>query len=186
MGELNRDDEAVSAADEGLVGHIGEYRRRLHDRLVAEGSAIDQADRAQLVFSLVRLYNRLSQDYEAAHRKLGWSWAGFRLLNILWAAGPMESRELVRASGSSRANVASLLNTLERAGLIHRARSLDDRRQVFVRLTDLGESRLHAGIRVQEECDRRWFSMLTPQQQAMAEELLTALADQPRPGGPGS
>lgn len=162
------------------VGHVAEYRRLLHDRLLAEGAARDEAERAQLVFSLVRLFTRLGQDYEAAHRKLGWSWSGFRLLNILWAAGPMESRELVRASGSSRANVASLLNTLERDGLIERTRSSGDRRQVLVRLTTHGESRLHAGIRVQAERDRRWFSMLTPQQESVAEEILTALADQPR------
>lgn len=166
------------------VGHVSEYRRRLHARLLAEGAAPDEADRAQLVFSLVRLFTRLGQDYEAAHRRLGWSWSGFRLMNILWAAGPMESRELVRASGSSRANVASLLNTLERDGLIERARSSEDRRQVLVRLTIHGEMRLHDGIVVQAECDRRWLSMLTPQQQSVAEGLLTALADQPRPLGP--
>lgn len=95
----------------------------------------------------------------------------------------MESRELVRASGSSRANVASLLNTLERDGLIERTRSVADRRQVVVRLTSHGESRLDEGIRVQADCDRRWFAMLTPQQESLAEEILTALADQPRPMG---
>jgi DNA-binding MarR family transcriptional regulator len=174
--------EQPTPPSDALPGdRVAEYRRLLHDRLLADGAAPDEADRAQLVFSLVRLLTRLGQDYEAAHRRLGWSWSGFRLLNILWAVGPMESRELVRASGSSRANVASLLNTLERDGLIERARSVGDRRQVVVRLTAHGESRLHEGMRVQADCDRRWFSMLTPQQESVAEEILTALADQPRP-----
>lgn len=164
------------------IEHIADYRRSLYERLLADGAGSDAAHRAQLVFSLVRLFNRLSRDYEAAHRKLGWSWSGFRLLNVLWAMGPLESRDLVRASGSSRANVASLLNTLERDGLIERTRSAGDRRQVIVRLTELGESRLHEGISVQADCDRRWFSMLTPEEESLAGAILTALADQPRPG----
>lgn len=160
---------------------IPDYRRQLVDSLLAEGLTSEEAERAQLVFSLVRLFNRLSQDYESAHRKLGWSWAGFRVLNLLGAVGPMESRELIRASGSSRASMASLLTTLEHDGLVERARSEGDRRQVLVRLTSDGEKRLLAGIRVQAHCDESWFASLDERQQLQLEKTLTALADQPRP-----
>ena len=161
--------------------HIPDYRRLLVASLLADGLTFEQAERAQLVFSLVRLFNRLSQDYEAAHRKLGWSWAGFRVLNLLGAVGPMESRELIRASGSSRASMASLLNTLEHDGLVERTRSAGDRRQVVVSLTAGGAARLVAGIRAQAECDEAWFSSLDTQRELDLEQTLTALADQPRP-----
>jgi DNA-binding MarR family transcriptional regulator len=173
--------EVPPSATAGSTDHIPDYRRLLVASLLADGLTFEQAERAQLVFSLVRLFNRLSQDYEAAHRKLGWSWAGFRVLNLLGAVGPMESRELIRASGSSRASMASLLNTLEHDGLVERTRSFGDRRQVVVSLTADGAARLVAGIRAQAECDEAWFSRLDTQQELDLEQTLTALADQPPP-----
>lgn len=96
------------------------------------------------------------------HRRLGWSWAGFRFMNLLWAAGPLEARQLTRLSGASRAATSAVLNTLERDGLIRRDRSETDRRQVLVSLTDEGASRLLEGLRAQAERDRAWFAVLSP------------------------
>lgn len=156
-------------------------RARLHERLAADKVVpLDAVKRTDLIFNLTRFWNLLGQDSEAAQRRLGWSWAGFRLMNLLWAAGPMESRQLATLSGASRATISSLLGTLERDGLVNRDRSGLDRRQVVVSLTDDGQRRLLDGIRVQSECDRGWFAVLSDDEQDQLNALLTKLVERRR------
>lgn len=158
------------------------FREVLHARLLEEGIVpLEAVQRTDLVFNLTRFYNRLGQDSESLHRRLGWSWAGFRIMNLLWAAGPLESRQLGRLSGSSRATISSLLNTLERDGLVARDRSETDRRQVLVRLTEDGRGRLGEGLRSQADRDRAWFAVLSPEEQDQLGALLQKLAEQRTP-----
>lgn len=159
-------------------------RDLLRSRLVDEtGLSAEDAERTELVFDLTRFFNRLAQDSESVQRPMGWTWAGFRLLNLLWAAGPVEARRLRRLSGSSRAAISSLLGTLERDGLVRRERSGDDRRQVEVALTDTGRRRLAGGQLAQAERDRAWFAVLTPEEARVLGGLVARLADQPTPRG---
>ena len=68
---------------------------------------------------------------------------------LLWVGGPMESHEIARLAGLSRAAISSAVNTLERDGLVDRRRESDDRRVVTVYLTDDGAERLEAAYRAQ-------------------------------------
>ena len=85
-------------------------------------------------FDLIRLSTQLVHLVESnVHRPAGWSMAGFRVMFCVWVAGEMEPREIARFSGLSRAAVSSVLNTLERDGLVERHRESGDRRLVTVR-----------------------------------------------------
>ncbi len=159
---------------------VPRFRDQLHASLVKAGIVpADAVERTDLVYNLTRFWNRHSQDAESLHRRLGWSWAGFRIMNILWAVGPLEARALTRMSASSRATISSVLSTLERDGMITRDRTEADRRQVLVRLTPEGDARLQEGLRAQAERDRAWFAVLSPQEQEVLSGLLQRLADQP-------
>jgi DNA-binding MarR family transcriptional regulator len=158
---------------------VSRYRSALHERLTRGGQLPeDAADRADLVFNLAKLFNRMSQDFESVHRPLGWTWAGFRIMNMLWVTGRMEARELARVSGSSRAAISAVLGTLERDGLVARERSESDRRQVLVRLTVEGTRRLESGIEAQVRRDRQWFAVLSEDEQRAFGQMLQRLADQ--------
>lgn len=161
---------------------VEEYRDRLGARHRAE-AVLDEAaaERAELVFNLSRLHSRLSQDFEAQHRGRGWTWAGFRIMNVLWAVGEVELRELARLSGASRAAISSALNTLERDGLVTRLRDVADRRLVRIALTEQGGERLRDGMREQAERERRWFAALDRDQLRGVSRALATLADQARP-----
>jgi DNA-binding MarR family transcriptional regulator len=167
----------------GRRAPVSGYRLALHerlagDRLLREGAAA----RADLLFNLVKLFNRMSQDFESVHRQLGWTWAGFRIMSLLWAVGPMEAREVARVSGSSRATISAVLGTLERDGLVVRERIESDRRQVLVQLTAEGTQRLKSGIDAQVSRDRKWFAVLSGEEQQVFGEMLQRLADQVFPG----
>jgi DNA-binding MarR family transcriptional regulator len=161
---------------------VEDYRELLARRLQADGIVDrDAAEHAELVFNLTRLQHRLFRDFEALHRRRGWTWAGFRIMNVLWAVGAAELRDVARLSGASRAAVSSALNTLERDGLVSRIRDSADRRLVRLQLTEHGRSALHDAMREQAAREREWLVALAPAQQQQLSMLLAALADQKVP-----
>lgn len=102
------------------------------------------------MFGIFRLGGRMFNDLESTiHKPAGWSLAGFRVMFLLWVGGPMESHEIARLAGLSRAAISSAVNTLERDGLVDRRRESDDRRVVTVYLTNDGADRLEAAYRTQ-------------------------------------
>jgi len=158
---------------------VEEYRELLARRLRADGVVDrDAAEHAELVFNLTRLQHRLSRDFESLHRRRGWTWAGFRIMNVLWAVGAAELRDIARLSGASRAAVSSALNTLERDGRVSRTRDGADRRMVRVQLTEHGRSALREAMREQAGREREWLAALAPADQKRLSGLLATLADQ--------
>jgi DNA-binding MarR family transcriptional regulator len=157
------------------------YRAALAERLQDAGVGTDAADHAELMFNLSRVQSRMSQDFEVLHRRRGWTWAGFRIMNVLWALDTVELRDVARLSGGSRAAISSALNTLERDGLVTRNRDTADRRLVQLALTTRGRAELLDAIGEQADRERQWLSLLTEPDQALLARLLGALADQSRP-----
>lgn len=102
-------------------------------------------------------------------------------MNVLWAIGTVELRDVARLSGASRAAVSSALNTLERDGLVRRVRDGADRRLVRIELTEEGSSALRAAMREQGERERAWLSELAPADQQYLSRLLGVLADRKAP-----
>jgi DNA-binding MarR family transcriptional regulator len=158
-----------------------------HDRLLAETyeqtaarrvATIDGASLESFVamFNLVRTANRMVSDLEGGvHREAGWSWAGFRVMFTVWVSGPLEPRRIAHLAGISRAAVSSVLNTLERDGLVERARDKTDRRLVTVRLTSEGRRRLLAAYRRQNSRERELLAPLSADELATFTDLLRRL-----------
>ncbi len=161
---------------------VEQYRELLAQRLSADDViGPDAAEHAELVFNLTRLHHRLSRDFEGLHRQRGWTWAGFRIMNVLWAVGTAELRDIARLSGSSRAAVSSAMNTLERDGLVCRTRDSADRRLVRAQLTRHGRIALRDAMREQGDRERAWLSTLAAADQRRLSGLLAALADRKAP-----
>jgi len=146
----------------------------------AVSAALPQVDLDALraSFDLIRASTRLVQRLEAdVHREAGWSMAGFRVMFCVWVGGELEPRDIARLSGLSRAAVSSVLNTLERDGLVERSRESDDRRLVTVRLTADGALRLVAAYERQNDVEREFFGELSgAAQRRLAADLLALLA----------
>jgi DNA-binding MarR family transcriptional regulator len=139
-----------------------------------------------VVLGVIRLANRLVGDLETeVHRPMGWSWAGFRILFTLWVAGPLEPRALAHLSAVTRASISSVLNTLERDGLVERRRESSDRRMVTVVLTTSGRRQTAEAFRRQNERERQWVSALEPAEQRELARLLHRLLEHHPPGDDG-
>jgi len=158
-----------------------EFERAAVDAVAA---AVPEADLDALrsSFDLIRASTRLVQRLEAeVHREAGWSMAGFRVMFCVWVGGELEPRDIARLSGLSRAAVSSVLNTLERDGLVERFRESEDRRLVTVRLTPDGARRLVAAYRRQNDVEQDFFRSLTGgDRRRLARDLALLLDQRPR------
>ncbi|MGY4098760.1 MarR family winged helix-turn-helix transcriptional regulator [Nocardia sp. R16R-3T] len=136
----------------------------------------------RLVLTLHRVTSALVYDLESTvHRPNGWSWPGFRILFVLWLAGPMEAKRIAELSGNSRAAVSALVNTLERDGLVTRERAAHDGRAVQIALTGEGHEAITGAFGQHNKREQVWANTLSkPEQQVLTgllEKLMHGMED---------
>ena len=158
------------------------FENRALDRLAEEAKYVDPMV-FLATFDLIRVANRLMYDFEAhVHRPLGMSWAGFRVLFCTWVEGEVEPRELARLCAVSRGTVSSVLNTLERDGLLKRRRISADRRVVTVSITEKGRRRVKTAFELQHEREHQWLRNFDQQTIDEFVAFLRHLLELPTPG----
>ncbi|WP_460072614.1 MarR family winged helix-turn-helix transcriptional regulator [Streptomyces sp. YKOK-I1] len=142
-----------------------------------------------LVDELYETTQQLRRFVENRLRTGGASVARLRALRMLARAErPLRMRDLSEMTGVAARTTTSIVDSLERDGLVERVRHPDDRRAFLLRLTDDG-LRCH---REAEEVDRLALAEatagLTPQDRERFRALLTvireATADRDRPDRP--
>lgn len=153
-------------------------RDTIRQRLTDEDAAgHHSADTMEVVFELGRVMTRLSRDFDTLHRQYRLTWAGFRVLNVLWAVGPSEMRQLAKLTGASRASISSLLITLEREGFVVRTRQTDDQRQVLVSFSENGRHQFDAARRAQSARESAWFDGLPEQDRRQLVRILREIGE---------
>ncbi len=129
-----------------------------------------------VTFNLMRMATRVGQALEAdVHGPAGWSMAGFRAMFVVWVADELAPNDIARLSGLSRAAVSSVLNTLERDGLVERSRESSDRRVVTVRLTPSGRRRLTKAYLHQNRNEAELLAGLSAKELQQLNSLLRRL-----------
>ena len=143
------------------------------------GAVVPDADLSAfaVAFSIVRAAERVTLELERAHRPMGWTWPGFRVMWWLWLLGPLEPRQIADVASSSRASVSSALNTLERNGFVVRRHAALDRRLVTVELTDKGAERMAAAFAAANRRERRLVAGLSQEERRTLTELLGRFLD---------
>nr|BFE49901.1 hypothetical protein GCM10017745_33280 [Saccharothrix mutabilis subsp. capreolus] len=90
----------------------------------------------------------------------------------LWILGPTQPARLAELSGTTRSAMSNLINTLEKAGLVERSRDGQDRRVVFVALTEEGRRAVSGVFPTQNAREARWFEVLDAGERALLVELI--------------
>jgi DNA-binding MarR family transcriptional regulator len=101
-------------------------------------------------------------------RPAGLSYSAYHMLRLLRALGPHEPRVLARTMEVAVPSITSLVNTLERQGLVRRARSAVDGRLVEVSITE-------AGIGVVSEAEQGVDRVVTVAASALSREEQEAM-----------
>lgn len=163
-----------------LTRDLEESRRLIRKRLVEENAVgPDALERMEVMFDLNRLSTRLSRDFESIHRAHGLTWAGFRIIDMLWAVGDLAPSRLADLTGSSRASISSVLKSLEIGGLITRKTDISNRRLVQVSLTAKGKQMLVESIPIQAKREQAWLAILTTRELATLKKIVHRLMSQP-------
>jgi DNA-binding MarR family transcriptional regulator len=131
-----------------------------------------------IVWHIIRLARLVEQQVEySVHRKLGWSWAGFRVMVNLHAVGAVEPSRLSEILSVSRPTMTSTLNKLERNGYIERQPDPNNRRQVLVSLTAKGKDAVHEAVPEQLRIEKQLVSGLSPVEQQQMLDTLNRLLE---------
>lgn len=130
----------------------------------------------EVLLTLNRASDLVTYDLEAAvHRPRGRSWSAFRLLFVVWLAGPLEPSGAARLTGMSRAAVSNLAKGLVGDGLLARTPDERDGRSVQLSLTGTGHAEMVDVFREHNEREAAWTGALTEAEQRILVMLLDKL-----------
>jgi len=161
------------AEDLDFVGFVDHAVQRASEEM----PGVD-AESLHTILLLHRAANVVVYDLESAvHRPAGWSFAGFRLMFVLWLAGAMPSGQLAHLTGSSRAATSALAKTLQADGLVERAPDPEDRRTVVLSLTQDGRARLVAAFAEHHKREAAWAHRLDQRERRTLIRLLAKLIE---------
>ena len=151
---------------EPAQGDIDEFERLALAKIRQSVDGDIDFDIMGAVFNTIRLATHIVARAEAQiHRRMGGSWAGFRILFYVWVVGSAEPRQLAQYLGLTRSAISAVVNTLERDGYVARRRSCTDGRVVIVELTEAGVEFVIAGFKGHHLVERAWMQALTREEQ---------------------
>ena len=165
-------------ADDGglaqLLAEMAEFRARADSIF----GSLDhrQSAAAAVVWRLIRVASLFEHELEiGAHRPLGWSWTGFRIMYNTYVLEEVEPYRLALLLGTTAPSISSALATLERDGLIARTRSAANRRMKLVALTPAGKSSVEKVLPDHHATEEQLVSNLTTKETVELARLLSKL-----------
>lgn len=138
------------------------------------GTSIDGAPVGSLLLQVIRAHARVGTELLA---EAGVASPHEIVLLYLDSQGPAAQTELVHYLGRDRSTVTATLQAMERAGLVARRPSPDDKRAMIVQLTGKGTAAVPRARAAWQELERRTTRSLTPLQQSDLLVALTAVRD---------
>jgi len=96
--------------------------------------------------------------------------------------GEYTQTALAQAVGLDKTTMVVTIDALERAGLVERRTSSEDRRARVIAVTEAGEAKVAEGQRIVEQIQADVLSELSPDSRAAFVEALRQLASQRLPG----
>lgn len=136
------------------------------------GVTIDGAPVGSLLLQVIRAHARVGTELLA---EAGVAAPHEIVLLYLDTRGPVPQTELVHYMGRDRSTVTATLQAMERANLVARRPSPDDKRAVIVQLTKKGRDAVPRARAAWHELERRTTRSLTPSQQSELLNALTAI-----------
>lgn len=105
----------------------------------------------------------------------------FGILESLALLGPISQKELAARILKSPGNITTIINNLEKAGLVLRVMSSQDKRYYAIHLTDKGRRQIDRLLPVHAEILRNRMGVLTEEEQRTLGRLLEKLTENGAP-----
>jgi MarR family 2-MHQ and catechol resistance regulon transcriptional repressor len=104
----------------------------------------------------------------------------YGVLDLLFHLGPLRLGQIAEKVLKSEGNITTVVDNLERAGLVRRERSVKDRRAVTVSLTEEGHRLISQVLPQHIQAIVKEMSTLTPEEQETLGRLCRKLGKQER------
>jgi DNA-binding MarR family transcriptional regulator len=132
---------------------------------------------------LHRLSLRLHEELERALKPLGFAPQHYFVLFSVWRYGARSQLALGDCAAINRTTMVSLLDDLERLGLVQRQRDPTDRRAYLIHLTDQGAAALEQAMVLHRQAEARCLQPLSQEEQQLLRDLITRLVPPPEVRG---
>jgi DNA-binding MarR family transcriptional regulator len=100
-----------------------------------------------------------------------------RIIFVLWREDGIPIHELARRTKLGKSTLTSMLDRLERAGMLERAPDPKDRRKILIRRTMKDKALERLYVQVSEEMVRIWYRGFTDEQIQTIERDLQRILD---------
>lgn len=136
---------------------------------MAEGGRLDELE---LWMSFIHTFRAIQKVLDAKLRAIGLGYYEFKVIAELVGGGRMSMAKLAEKIMFTQAGITYMIDRLEEQGYVVRVRSSEDRRVIFVEVTEKGRRIFEEGVGVIREATRRIFGGLTDEElEAMARSF---------------
>ena len=109
----------------------------------------------QLCFALYAASTAMTRVYRPLLEKLGLTYPQYLVLLVLWEKGPIRLGGIADDLGLATHAVSPIIDRLEEAGFVRRAKDPDDARAVLVNLTTAGRNLESEGVAIRDHVRRK-------------------------------
>lgn len=99
----------------------------------------------------------------------------YSVLMVVASQPGIEQKDLIEATASSKATLAELLKRMENKQLLIRTQSHEDKRRLFISLTEKGQNILKEAQPIAENVDHSFLSRLSEDEQQQLQQLLNTM-----------
>lgn len=130
----------------------------------------------QVLVSLRQIIRAIDLHSKRLERESGMTGPQLLVMQLIASSGEITAGVIARNVSLSQATVTSIIDRLERKGLLRRERSTDDKRKVMVSLTAQGGKALEAAPTLMQESFINAFNRLEDWEQALILSSLQRVA----------
>jgi MarR family 2-MHQ and catechol resistance regulon transcriptional repressor len=113
----------------------------------------------------VRSFDAMKGRIEGQHTTGDLSGSQFGTLEMLYHLGPLTQKDIGQKLLISKSNVVTVIDKLEERGFVRRQRCQEDRRHVFVHLTENGRQEIEVILPIHVGAITEEMNRLSPQEQ---------------------
>ncbi|TJY44274.1 MarR family transcriptional regulator [Cohnella pontilimi] len=127
----------------------------------------------------VKIWMKLTKDWNAQMEEElapGLTAGQLEVLELLLAKEPMKPSELLPFLQTTPAAITTLLDRMERSGLVERKRDESDRRIVWIHMTDQGRSEVERGLAVRNDVANRSLDRISGHNRRLLVYLMSKVA----------
>jgi DNA-binding MarR family transcriptional regulator len=131
----------------------------------------------QVLISLRKIIRAIDLHSKQIERESGLTGPQLLLMQLIDTSGEITAGVIAREVSLSQATVTSIIDRLERKGLLQRVRNTDDKRKVMVSLTAEGRTALEKAPTLMQESFIKRFDQLEEWEQSLILSSLQRVGD---------